>query len=190
MNVTKCISESPAPYFEAVYHIFRVIWKYLSNQYDFVTLDSVIERGYATPMSMADVAIILFCCAMFGVIYHVFHSFVPRFLSLSCKELSNGDISKISTNLESLFHKLITVPWSLFVLFFGSPCPMTTMFSMVWTSTYQSMSSHILCLLSLSNYYFKLFVIFYLGFDGSYRSLLITHHITSIALITVASIFK
>lgn len=187
MNISECLSESPVPFAEAIYQISHVLKSYFNGSCSPVPFESTVHQGYGFHLTLIDVLIMAVFFMLSFYIYAAFESAFPIYLLKHFKRLSPKDVEKISVSAEHVFVKLIIVPWCLYVLYHGSSCTMMTMFSVIWKSKEKSQASHLLHLFCLSNYYFKLFSIFFLNAKISRRWVMAAHHVITIILITVST---
>lgn len=185
-----CVSESPASLITSVVEIMRVTINYFSGNYKMIPLDELVNQDLAYYMTLSDIIVMTLFFIFFYVIHAIFHFIIPNILSSICPTLSLKIMTKISENTITVFTKLIIVPWCCYVLFIQRECNMAIMFSIIWISKYRSLASHMLHLFCMSDYFFKLFAVFFLDADVTKRNLLIFHHVVTLVLLLISITHK
>lgn len=181
-----CISESPASLITSVAEIMRVTIDYFKGNYKMIPFSELVNQDYAQYMTLSDIIVMTLFFIFFYVIHAIFHFIIPNILSGICRTLSSKIMTKISENTITIFTKLIIVPWCCHVLFVQRECNMAVMFSVIWISKYRSLASHMLHLFCMSNYFFKLFAVFFLDADVTRRNLSIFHHVVTLVLLFIS----
>lgn len=185
-----CVSESPASLITCVAEIMRVTINYLNGNYKMISFSELVNQDYAYYMTLSDVIVMTLFFIFFYVIHAIFHFIIPNILSSVCPTIPAKIMTKISENTITIFTKLIIVSWCCYVIFVQRECNMTIMFSVIWISKYRSLASHMLHLFCMSNYFFKLFAVFFLDSDVTKRNLSIFHHVVTLVLLLISATHK